>query len=158
MTENYVPLQTSKYFPRPIQRYGCYFLSIIWGVCEYLKKPIRPFQVMEIFEEVIEKDFMTTSCYIKNPGKVGTIAAKVLGRPDLKVRYVGTERDGKLDIYNEALAEKINITIDNIQIMWENKAKSLSYGSHFINGKYNPDPRFLLTDKIFGHRYLYIGE
>lgn len=156
--KNYIPQQTSKWFPKQIQRYGCYFLSILWGVCEYLGLSLRPSQVLRIFEEAIEKDYMTFSCYVKNPAKIGTICLDILDRKDLRMRYVGSERDGKLNIYNESLKDKINHTVDNIQIMWEDKKGSLHYGSHFVTSKYNPDTRLIPTGKIFGHRYFVIGE
>lgn len=155
--KNYIPQQTSKWFPRQIQRYGCYFLSILWGACAYLDKSLKPSQVMQIFEEAIEKEYMTFSCYVKNPAKVGTIALRILGSED-RFYYVGSEKDGKINFYNEALSEKINHTVDNIQIMWEDKKGSLNYGSHFITGKYNPDTRLIPTGKIFGYRYFKIGE
>ena len=105
---------------------------------------------MELFEQVIEKDYMTFSCYVKNPAKIGTLALNILGSKD-RFYYVGSERD-------EGLAEDINHTVDNIQIMWEDKKGSLKYGSHFITGKYNPDTRLIPTGKVFGYRYFKIGE
>jgi hypothetical protein len=157
MTKNYIPQQTSKWFPRQIQRYGCYFLSILYGACSYLDKKLKPSQVLEIFEQAIEKEYMTFSCYVKNPAKIGTLGLEILGSKD-RFYYVGSERDGKLDIYNEALYDSINHTVDNIQIMWEDKKGSLRNGSHFVTQDYNPDTRLIPTGKIFGHRYFKIGE
>jgi hypothetical protein len=158
MKEIYIEQQTSKYFPKQINRFGCYFLSILWGASEFLNLKLDSVQVMELYEEAIKNKYMTKSCYINNPAKVGTLALNKLGRPDLRFYYVGSERDGVLSFYNESLKEKINHTIDNIQIMWEDKEGSLHNGSHFMTEEYNPDTDLILTGKVFGHRYFFIGE
>jgi len=157
MTNNYIPFQTSKWFPRQIQRYGCYFLCIIWGACKYLDKKLKPSQIMQIFEDAVEAGYMTFGCYVNNPAKIGTLAMKTLGS-DKRFYYVGSERDGKLDLYNESLHEDINHTIDNVETLFENNKGSMKICSHFTTEKYNPDLRLIPTGKVFGKRYFKIGD
>lgn len=150
--------QTSKWFTKNINKYGCYFMSILFCACNHVNKRLSPSKVMCIYEDAVNEDYMTFSCYIKNPAKVGTLALKYLGHEDLRFRYVGSERDGKLDFYNEDLAEKINATIDNIKIMLELHNGNVHYGGHFVTEGYNPDRRLIPTGEQLGKRYFYIGE
>jgi len=158
MTKNYLPQQTSKWFTRQLQRKGCYFLSIMQGACKFLDKEIKPYQIMGIYEQAVEEGFMTYGCYVKNPAKIGTLALEALGFPGHRFWYVGSERDGKLDFYNESLHEDINHIVENVQVLWTNKKGETKYGSHFVTEDYNPDERFKFTGQIFGKRYFKIGE
>lgn len=158
MEEILIEQQISKWFTTQIKKYGCYFMTILFLACKFLKKSIKPSQVMKIYEEAIEAGYMTFKCYIKNPAKIGTLALKELGGERFRFFYVGSERDGTLDIYNESLAEKINGIIDNIQIMWTDNKGNLHNGGHFETEGYNPDNRLRKTGKIFGKRFFYIGE
>lgn len=157
MTKNYIPQQTSKWFPKQIQRYGCYFLCILWGACKYLDKKLKPSQIMQIFEDAVENKYMTfDKCYINNPAKIGTLAMKALGS-DERFYYVGSERNGKIDFYKESLHEDINHIIDNVECLFETKNGNLVNCSHFTTEKYNPDLRLIPTGKVFGKRYFKIG-
>ena len=157
-TKYSIPLQTSKYLIKQINRFGCYFLCILWGVCKHLKVSISPVEIMELYEQAIENKYMSKSCYVNNPAKIGTLALALKDRPDLRFYYVGSERDGKLDIYNSSKEEQINYIIDNIKIMYELKDKSLKSGSHFTETDYDPDPSLIQTGEILGTRLFYIGE
>ena len=158
MTKNYLEQQTSKYYIKAIQQKGCYFLCLLWGACAFVDKALKPSQVMKLYEDAIEKKIMTKTCYVNNPAKIITLALNMLEENKYRARYVGSERDGQLGIYNESLSDNINYTVDNIQIMWEDKNKELHYGSHFVTKEYNPDERLIKTGKEFGKRYFFIGD
>ncbi len=156
MNKNYAPQQTSKWLTKQLNKAGCYFMSIMWGVGKYLDKEIKPYQIMKIYEDVVAKGYMTFGCYILNPAKIGTAALEELGSND-RFYYVGSERDGHLDFYKEALHKDINLTIDNIQILWEDKNGKMREGKHFVTSDFNPDNNLIPTGKIYGHRYFKIG-
>lgn len=151
-----LPQQTSKWFIRQINKYGCYFMSILFLACRFMKKTLLPSQVMHVYEQAIELKYMTFKCYVNNPAKVGTLVLRELGNSEARFHYVGSEKEGKLTFHKETMSDLINAIVNNVQILWTDKEGNDHLGGHFVTDEYDPDKRLRRTGKVFGKRYFYI--
>lgn len=86
-------LQTDSRLKRDIQRYGCYFLSILYLVNKYTGYELDCNKINTLYDNLLELGYIKDNCYIVNP----TAIFKHLG---LNATY--TDRHEPPDYYTGA--------------------------------------------------------
>jgi len=63
-------LQTDKRLNESINKYGCYFMSILFLVNKYLGLELSTDSILKIYDQSIKNNIMESNCYVNNPDKL----------------------------------------------------------------------------------------
>lgn len=112
-------LQTYHKFNTKINKYGCYFLSLVYLASQKAKVTFDVDDIKLFYERFVDEDLMTDTCYVKQPGKM-------LREMGLNVDY-----DGKCEAHVPACRGQYEILC--FRRSYINNGKAVSY-KHFVVG------------------------
>lgn len=63
-------LQTCKYFKPEVNKYGCYFMALIYLASQKTSKSYGSADINNLYEEFVTRGWMKPTCYIIDPGAI----------------------------------------------------------------------------------------
>lgn len=63
-------LQTDNRLPKLVNRYGCYFMSLLFLANKYTGFKLSTTVIVKLYNNFIEMGYMDKNCYIQNPDRI----------------------------------------------------------------------------------------
>ncbi len=71
--------QTDKKLKRKINQFGCYFMSMLAIAQIEEEKVFSAEEINQLYDEAVEKNYMTAKCYVRKPDEIAQLAFKKFG-------------------------------------------------------------------------------
>lgn len=139
-------LQTDPLLNDKINKYGCYFMSLLSIVEDKYNREFMPLEVDTLYDVATINGAMDVDCYIMAPDAVLKYASKMAGKIE-KILQVGIKDDKGQRFWGWVKGETIDYIIG--------KYRTANGNTHFVlldkdvgKIKYDPNPKTKLVDLL----------